>query len=100
MRCRHVSTRTVKWLVHKDAQEGVHYSVDRLTAVWSATNEQDKRLAENNQLGIRGRAYGPGPYSELIEGGTCSFVRWYVNDMKSALARLVHSRVGSGGAAA
>jgi glycine betaine catabolism A len=91
---------TTKWLVHKDAQEGVHYSVDRLAAVWSATNEQDKRLAENNQLGIRSRAYRPGPYSELIEGGTRGFVRWYVNDMKSALARLVHSRAGSEGAAA
>jgi Rieske 2Fe-2S family protein len=60
---------TTKWLVHRNAQEGVHYDVDRLTAIWATTNDQDKRLAENNQLGIRGSSYRPGPYSKLIEGG-------------------------------
>ena len=37
---------TTKWLVHKDAVEGVDYDVARLREVWDATNDQDRRLAE------------------------------------------------------
>jgi Rieske 2Fe-2S family protein len=74
--------------VHGDAREGVDYDVDRLRKVWAATNDQDKTLAENNQLGIRSSAYRPGPYSELIEEGTRVFVRWYVKEMLDALAGL------------
>ncbi len=84
---------TTKWLVHRDAEEGVHYDVERLKEVWTATNEQDKRLAENNQLGLRSRAYSPGPYSPLIESGTRDFVRWYVDDMKEALADALHAAI-------
>jgi Rieske 2Fe-2S family protein len=91
---------TTKWLVHKDAQEGVDYDVDRLKAVWAATNEQDRTLAENNHLGIRGSAYRPGPYSELIEAGTRIFVRWYVEDMLSALAPLARTATARDGAGA
>jgi Rieske 2Fe-2S family protein len=90
---------TTKWLVHKDAREGLDYDVDRLTAVWAATNEQDRRLAENNHLGIRGSAYRPGPYSELIEAGTRIFVKWYVDDMLSALAPLALPNARAGVAA-
>jgi Rieske 2Fe-2S family protein len=90
---------TTKWLVHKDAQEGVDYDVDRLTAVWTATNEQDRTLAENNHLGIRGSAYRPGPYSELIEAGTRIFIKWYVEDMLSALAPLTLGNARGGAAA-
>ena len=82
---------TTKWLVHRDAQEGVDYDVDHLTAVWAVTNDQDKTLAENNHLGIRGSAYRPGPYSELIEGGTRDFIRWYAEEMLAALAPLVRA---------
>ena len=28
-----------KWLVHKDAKEGIDYDVKNLTAVWNATND-------------------------------------------------------------
>jgi Rieske 2Fe-2S family protein len=91
---------TTKWLVHKDAREGVDYDVDRLKAVWAATNEQDRTLAENNHLGIRGSAYRPGPYSALIEAGTRIFIKWYVDDMLSALAPLTRTNTAHGGAAA
>ena len=80
---------TTKWLVHKDAEEGLDYDVNRLIEVWSATNDQDRRLAENNQLGIRGRGYRSGPYSELIEGGTRDFIQWYAREMLEALHPLV-----------
>jgi Rieske 2Fe-2S family protein len=32
--------------------------------VWDATNDQDRRLAEENQRGINSIAYQPGPYSQ------------------------------------
>jgi len=36
---------TTKWLVHKDAVEGIDYQIDDLTRVWAATNDQDRKLA-------------------------------------------------------
>lgn len=77
---------TTKWLVHRDAREGIDYDVGHLTKVWAATNDQDKTLAENNQLGIRSSAYRPGPYSTLIEEGTRLFVRWYLKEMLEGLS--------------
>jgi glycine betaine catabolism A len=41
-----------KWLVHKDAVEGVDYTIERLTETWTKTNLQDRELAENNQRGV------------------------------------------------
>ncbi len=32
---------TTKWLVHKDAVEGVDYDLEDLTHVWNETNDQD-----------------------------------------------------------
>ncbi|MEM8841126.1 MAG: aromatic ring-hydroxylating dioxygenase subunit alpha, partial [Pseudomonadota bacterium] len=56
---------TTKWLVHKDAVEGVDYDVKRLTEVWIATNDEDRRVVEDNQKGINSPAYEPGPYSPV-----------------------------------
>ena len=83
---------TTKWLVHKDAVEGVDYDISRLIDVWSHTNDQDKSLAEHNQLGIRGSGYRPGPYSNVIEGGTRDFIRWYASEMLQATSRLITPR--------
>ena len=68
------------WLVHEDAVEGVDYDLKRLTEVWMATNAQDKRLAENNHLGVASRAYEPGPYapSEFMLN---HFTDWYAGKM-------------------
>ena len=68
---------TTKWLVHKDAVEGVDYDPERLRQVWDATNDQDRQLAEENQRGINSKAYQPGPYSETYEFGVIDFVNWY-----------------------
>ncbi len=78
---------TTKWLVHKDAVEGVDYDVGRLTEVWLATNDQDRRLVEITQAGVRSSAYEPGPYSPVIEVGTRSFVDWYTCEMAACLSR-------------
>ena len=68
---------TAKWLVHKDAQEGVDYDLDRLIELWTRTNLQDRELAENNQRGVNSLGYTPGPYSVEAEALLIRFVDWY-----------------------
>lgn len=70
---------TTKWLVHKDAVEGIDYDLKRMTEVWLATNDQDRKIVEDNQKGILSPAYEPGPYSPLHEGGVIQFIKWYVD---------------------
>jgi Rieske 2Fe-2S family protein len=76
---------TTKWMVHKDAIEGVDYDLEKLTKVWLATNDQDRTLAENNQLGINSPSYRPGPYSQYFEYGVLAFVDWYLAAMREGL---------------
>lgn len=76
---------TTKWLVNKDAVEGVDYRIDELTHVWTETNDQDRRIVEENAFGIRSPAYQPGPYSPEDEGGVMQFVEWYANFMINRL---------------
>ena len=68
---------TTKWLVHKDAVEGVDYNLENMRKVWDSTNDQDRVLAEENQRGINSIAYQPGPYSATFEFGVIDFVNWY-----------------------
>lgn len=76
---------TTKWLVNKDAVEGVDYSLDELTHVWTETNDQDRQIVEENAFGIRSPAYQPGPYSPEDEGGVMQFVEWYCHFMEQRL---------------
>ncbi|MGO4915209.1 aromatic ring-hydroxylating oxygenase subunit alpha [Pseudogemmobacter sp. W21_MBD1_M6] len=76
---------TTTWLVHKDAVEGVDYDLDRLTEVWMHTNDEDRIVVEQNQLGINSPAYTPGPYSELQESGVIQFVDWYTRTVQDRL---------------
>jgi Rieske 2Fe-2S family protein len=73
------------WLVHEDAVEGIDYDVRRLGEVWIATNEEDKRLVEENQRGIRSKAYGPGPYAPS-ESMLVDFTDWYAGKLAQHLA--------------
>ncbi|NGN98708.1 aromatic ring-hydroxylating dioxygenase subunit alpha [Grimontia sp. S25] len=74
-----------RWLVHKDAVEGVDYDPENLRHVWDATNAQDRTLSENNQLGVNSMGYQPGPYSKTYEFGVINFVNWYCERMKENL---------------
>jgi len=74
-----------QWMVHKDAVEGVDYQLDNLTAVWSATNLQDKLLVELAQQGISNPAYQPGPYSPYTEGLVEKFCNWYIGRLNTAV---------------
>jgi stachydrine N-demethylase len=71
---------TTTWLVHKDAVESVDYDLRRLTEVWLATNEEDRRIVEENQKGVDSPGYVPGPYSPVQlaapkSSGPCSHGR-------------------------
>ncbi len=76
---------TTKWLVHKDAVEGTDYTVEELTRVWLATNDQDRRIVEENQRGVNSPAFDGGPYSPVHETGVAQFVDWYCGAMERSL---------------
>jgi glycine betaine catabolism A len=84
---------TTKWLVHRDAVEGVDYDLSELTRVWLATNEQDQRIVAESQIGVSAPTYDPGPYSGLQEDGVGQFVDWYVDRMQRALEESEFTRV-------
>ena len=82
-------TRVVsKWLVHKDAVEGVDYTIESLTEAWTKTNLQDRELAERNQRGVNGLGYVPGPYSQEAEDYVVRFAKWYRETARSAAEAL------------
>jgi Rieske 2Fe-2S family protein len=72
-----------KWLVHKDAVEGIDYDLEKLTNVWIATTEQDAELVARSHTGIQDPAYEPGVYSPFTEGQLDRFSTWYVNRMRA-----------------
>lgn len=74
-----------RWLVHKDAVEGVDYDLDNLTRVWEATNRQDSHLVGIAHAGARSPAYEPGPYSTYTEPLVEKFIEWYVDRMAKHL---------------
>lgn len=73
----------MKWLVHKDAVEGVDYDFDKLTSVWTATNEQDGMLVQRSHAGVSDPAYVPGVYSPFTETQLNWFAGWYVARMRA-----------------
>jgi len=77
---------TTKWLVHRDAVQGVDYQLEELTHVWLATNEQDRRIVQENQIGMNSPGYLPGPFSQVQEGGVRQFVDWYSERLRARLA--------------
>ncbi len=77
---------TTKWLVHRDAVEGVDYSLEELTHVWLATNEQDRRIVHENQIGMNTPTYEPGPFSHVEESGVGQFVDWYCRRLEERLS--------------
>ena len=76
-----------KWLVHKDAVEGVDYDLENLTSVWLATNDQDSTLVGYCQNSMASPAYEPGPYSPHTEMLVEKFVNWYCGRMSEHVGR-------------
>jgi glycine betaine catabolism A len=75
-----------KWYVHKDAVEGVDYDIASLTDLWTKTNLEDKRLAENNHAGVNSVGYTPGPYSQEAEMLAQRFTDWYCDVARDYIA--------------
>jgi len=65
-----------KWLVLKDTKEVEDYDLQNWTVVWVNTNAEDKRVKENNQMGVNSPAYMAGPYIPVDEAGTEQFTDW------------------------
>jgi Rieske 2Fe-2S family protein len=86
------TTVTGKWIVHKDAVEGVDYDLARLIEVWSATNDQDRSLVENNQRGVNSSGYLPGPYSQITEQLLLRFLNWYCAASEAFIASAQQSK--------
>ncbi len=60
-----------EWLFHPDALSAPDFDPDDVVAFWDMTNRQDWHVCEEMQLGLRSRAYRPGPYSpreDLLHG--------------------------------
>jgi glycine betaine catabolism A len=72
-----------RWLVRKDAVEGVDYDLKTLTEVWNATNRQDGDLVAIAQAGAVSPAYEPGPYSPHTEGLVEKFCAWYIDRLSA-----------------
>lgn len=77
---------TTKWLVHRDAVEGVDYDLGELTRVWLATNEQDREIVREIQIGASCPTYEPGPLSNVTEGGVKQFIDWYCSRLERGLS--------------
>jgi Rieske 2Fe-2S family protein len=60
-----------QWHFHPDALADPGFTADDAVSFWDLTNRQDWHVCEQMQLGVRSRAYRPGPYSnreELLYG--------------------------------
>jgi Rieske 2Fe-2S family protein len=73
----------VQWLVHEDAVEGRDYRLETLLPFWQLTSEQDWDLCEQNQAGVRSRAFTPGPYSSKREYNVIRLIEWYLHAIAS-----------------
>jgi phenylpropionate dioxygenase-like ring-hydroxylating dioxygenase large terminal subunit len=52
------------WLFHRDTLNNPECNPEDGIAFWDMTNRQDWHICEQSQLGVRSRAYQPGPYSQ------------------------------------
>ena len=78
------------WLVPEGTGPLTEADLERLTAVWLATNAQDATLVERAQRGVTSPAYRSGPYSPVEEDGVEQFVDWYSRRMRTRLGAAVH----------
>jgi phenylpropionate dioxygenase-like ring-hydroxylating dioxygenase large terminal subunit len=74
------SSLEVIWLVNGSAKEELDYNRNKLTWMWRVTSEADKRIIEDNQLGVNSRFYEPGPYTPMEEKVT-AWSQWYLKEI-------------------
>lgn len=71
------------WLVRGEATEGADYDLEKLTWLWRVTTDADKRITEDNQLGVNSRFYEPGPYAPM-EANAQAYIAWYLAEIADA----------------
>ena len=52
-----------EWHFHPEAMANPGFRLDDAVSFWDTTNRQDWHVCEQMQLGLKSRAYRPGPYS-------------------------------------
>ncbi len=52
-----------EWHFHPEAMASPEFRLDDAVSFWDMTNRQDWHVCEQMQLGLKSRAYRPGPYS-------------------------------------
>jgi Rieske 2Fe-2S family protein len=52
-----------EWHFHPEAMANPGFRLDDAVSFWDMTNRQDWHVCEQMQLGLKSRAYRPGPYS-------------------------------------
>ncbi len=82
----HTSIRMI-WLVDAKAEEGRDYEFEKLLPFWLLTAEQDWAICSNQQRGVNSHAYTPGPLSTYKEYNLERFLRWYLQELKTALGK-------------
>jgi len=70
------------WYVRGDALEGRDYELDKVIAVWRATNREDIALCENAYRGVLSRRFTPGPLDNKRESAIPAALRTYLAMMQ------------------
>jgi phenylpropionate dioxygenase-like ring-hydroxylating dioxygenase large terminal subunit len=70
------------WYVHRDAVEDRDYELDKVIAVWRATNREDIALCENAYRGVTSRRFSPGPLDNKRESAIPAALRTYLAMMQ------------------
>lgn len=74
----------IVWFVNGDAQEGVDYDVEKLTALWHKTTLEDKYIITRNSEGVNSHFFEPGPFHPEFEAVVMKFVDWYLEALENA----------------
>ena len=82
----HTNIRMI-WLVDSQAEAGRDYDLEKLLPFWLLTAQQDWVICTNQQRGVNSHAYTPGPLSTYKEYNLERFLRWYLQEMKTALSK-------------
>jgi len=70
------------WLFEPETMEVPHFDPSDAVDFWDVTNRQDWQVSELTQIGLRSRAYSPGPYSNA-ESLLAAFDRHYLSAMET-----------------
>lgn len=73
---------TCAWLFDPKTMAACEFDAKDAVDFWDLTNRQDWHVSELTQLGLRSRAYSPGPYSNA-EGLLAAFDRYYLSIMEA-----------------